>query len=402
MMSFLVRGVLFLLLTCGFPAWARVTLERTLLPLETGSAGRLHAEGDRAGRWESSAPKVAEVFQNGFVIGLAPGEAHIKVTGSELNDTAECVVTVKPAPAPVLVNPETLQQYPDGRKFALNGRKCFGTELNGQRAFTPAERRLIRSNRVINPKPLREDKPLEWEVQEGTELYDGAGILMGTVAPRLKVGDRAVPASMFNFGMSKLLHGRLCLYAFSVGIKPSAALEKLLDRSELTDGVVATSAWLPFDQVVDKEALLERIGLGKPTLPALPLQEKPYRITGGNPKLYDTQFGELRIVPNVASPAVPSHYLRRPSGTVNLIYSVPGFGLGGQGLDSFLIGDGVEFFPAKGAKVFVQPTFFPSKHPQAGKASPQTLTFIYGAVKVNGAEPVYGWMAKEALAPDAP
>jgi hypothetical protein len=96
---------------------------------------------------------------------------------------------------------------------------------------------------------------------------------------------------------------------------------------------------------------------------------------------------------------VPSHYLRRPSGTINLVYSVPGFGLGGQGLDSFLISDALEFYPVKGAKVFKQPTYFPSKHPQAGKVSPQTMTFLYGAIKSNGSEPVYGWIAKEALAP---
>ncbi len=30
----------------------------------------------------------------------------------------------------------------------------------------------------------------------------GRRVLMGTVTSRLKVGDRRVPASMFNFGMS--------------------------------------------------------------------------------------------------------------------------------------------------------------------------------------------------------
>ena len=77
---------------------------------------------------------------------------------------------------------------------------------------------------------------------------------------------------------------------------------------------------------------------------------------------------------------------------------MPGFGLGGQGLDSFLISDALKFYPARGAKIFRQPTYFPSKHPQAGKASPQTMTFLYGAIKSNGSEPVYGWIAKEALA----
>jgi hypothetical protein len=388
-----------ILLLAAWPATARLALDRTSLTLEAGDAARLHATGAGALHWESSAPNLVEVFQNGFVIGLAPGRARIMVRASGADDTAECLVTVQSVQPPALVQPETLQQYPDSRKFVLRGRKCFGSELNGQRAFSPEERRLIRSNRVINPKPLRPDKPLEWEVEAGTPIYDGAGVLMGTVAPRLLVRERRVTSSMFNFGMSKLLHGRLCLYAFSVSLTPSAAVQKLLDPGQSTQRTVLTSAWLPLDYVLEKEALLERIGLGKPPLPALPLQERGCRITGGNPQRYRTPYGELRIVPNVASPAVPSHYLRRPSGTVNLVYSVPGFGLGGQGLDSFLISDHLEFFPAPGAKVFVQPTYYPAGHPLAGKVSPLTETFIYGAVKLPGAQPVYGWMAKEAMTP---
>jgi hypothetical protein len=381
----------------SWAAWGKVTLDQTALTVEVAAAARVQASGTNSLHWESSAPQVAQVFQNGFGVGVSPGQARIKVTATELGEPAECVVTVK-ASEPPLVDPTTLRQYPDSRQFTLDGRKCFGSELNGQRAFAPEERRHTRSNRIINPKPLRPDKPLDWEVQEGTEIYDGAGVLMGTVPPRLKVGDRTLPVSMFNFGMSKVLQGRVCLYAFSVWLKPSPEIAKQVDPAELKEGITSTSAWLPLDRVVEKEALLELIGLGKPKLPVLPLEAKGFRITGGDPKHYVTQFGEISIVRDVATGPVPSHYLRRPSGTVNLIYSVPGFGLGGQGLDSFLVADGLEFFPAQGARVFVQPTYFPAKHPQAGKVSPQTMTFIYGAVKVKGQPPVYGWMAKEALA----
>lgn len=386
-----------LLLLVSWAAWGKVTLDQPALTLEPGAAERLHATGADTLHWESSAPQIAQVFQNGFVVGVSAGEAHIKVTSTAAGELAECVVTVKAPQAPV-VDPATLKQYPDSRSFTVNGRKCFGSELNGQRAFAPEEKQHTRSNRIINPKPLCPDQPLEWEVQAGTEIYDGAGVLMGTVPARLKVGERTVPVSKFNFGMSKVLHGRVCLYAFSVSLKPAPAIANQVDPADAAAGMTSTSAWLPLDRVVDKEALLELIGLGKPKLPALPLEEKGFRITGGNPKLYFTECGEMSIVRDVASGPVPSHYLRRPSGTVNLIYSVPGFGLGGQGLDSFLVGSDLEFFPAKGAKVFVQPTYFPSKHPQAGKVSPQTMTFLYGAVKVKGQQPVYGWLAKEALA----
>jgi hypothetical protein len=190
----------------------------------------------------------------------------------------------------------------------------------------------------------------------------------------------------------------MCLYAFAVDIVPSPELRELIKPSELNkSGNVGTSAWLPLDRVVQKDVLIERIGLGKVKLPRLPLQEKGYKITGGDPTRYMTEFGELRIVKDPDAEPVPSHYLRRPSGTVNIIYSVPGFGLGGQGLDSLLVTDGIVFHPAKGAKVFVQPTYFPGKHPKRGQVSGKTVTFMYGAAEVKGVEPVYGWVAKEAL-----
>src|SRR5262249_46185688 len=155
---------------------------------------------------------------------------------------------------------------------------------------------------------------------------------------------------------------------------------KVADVATKKSGSVGTSAWIPLERVIDKDDLLDRIGLGKVKLPRLALGTSTYTVTGGNPEAYMTESGELAIAKELDGP-VPSHYLRRPSGTVNVMYSVPGFGLGGQGLDSFLISDGVIFRQAKGAKVFVQPTYYPKGHPQAGKVSPKTMTFLYGAVE---------------------
>lgn len=296
-----------------------------------------------------------------------------------------------------MVDPATLKQFPDDRRFVIDGRVCYGSELNGQRATDPMEREHTRSNRIINPHPLTADADLEWEVREGAELRDGAGVMMGTVASALQVGNRAVPTSKFNFGMSKVIDGRMYVYAFSVAIQPTPWLSKLLDPRDVSGGHVRTSAWLPLDQIVDKETLLERVGIGNVKLPRLPLADERYRITGGNAGQYMTAFGEMSIVKRIEIGAKPSHYLYRPSGTVNLVYSVPGFGLGGQGLDAFLVSDGAIFRPARGAKVFIQPTYFPKRHPEAGEVSPHTMTFIYGAVEVKGSEPVYGWIAREAL-----
>ena len=303
-----------------------------------------------------------------------------------------------------LIDPASLKQYDDDRVFEVNGRKCVGSELNGQRAFTTEERKYLDGNRVINPEPLAENRPLDWQVAPDTEVFDGAGVRMGTVSARLKLSDgRHVPVSMFNFGMHKTIDGKTCIYAFSVSINPSVAVTKIAEPKAIEGGVVETSAWLPLDSVVQKDELIKRIGLDKPNLPALPLKDDSFQITGGDPKMYFTDAGEYAIVKTVRqNNAVPSHYLRRPSGTVNLIYSVPGFGLGGQGVDSFLITSGAIFHPAKGVREFVQPTYFPMNDPKAGQVSPMTMTFIYGAVEVPNCDPVYGWIAKEALAPKKP
>jgi hypothetical protein len=201
---------------------------------------------------------------------------------------------------------------------------------------------------------------------------------------------------MFNFGMSKVLHDQICVYGFSVTIEPSPDVLNVADAPAKKSGNMSTSAWIPLERVVDKNDLLDRIGLGKVKLPRMPLGSG-YAITGGDPQAYMTESGELAIVKELDGP-VPSHYLKRPTGTVNLLYSVPGFGLGGQSLDSFLVSDGAIFRQAKGAKVFVQPTYFPKGHPKAGQVSPKTMTFLYGAVEVKGSDTVYGWIAKEALA----
>jgi hypothetical protein len=301
-------------------------------------------------------------------------------------------------PTTTLVDPVTLKQFDDNRVFHVDGRKCVGSELNGQRADSPDERKFLDANRVINPHPLRADRPLDWQLLDGASVYDGAGVLMGSVPSKLKLDDgRHVAVSKFNFGMSKQIDGKMCVYAFDVAVTPTPEARKVMDQDAITHDTIDTSAWLPLDQVVQKDELSQRVGLGKPGLPRLPLKDESYRITGGDPRQYATEFGELSIIANVSFGAVPSHYLKRPSGTVNLIYSVPGFGLGGQGVDSFLVSDGAIFHPAEGAKVFNQPTYYPKNHPRAGEKSEKTMTFIYGAVAIPGEQDVYGWIAKEAL-----
>jgi hypothetical protein len=384
-----------LLLACTAVARGQTTLSKSTLQLEAGDVEQLHIkQGDATGvRWTSADPLIAAVYGKGYVCGIHPGTTNISAGG------AVCAVTIIEPREPI-VTAASIKQYADSRKFTIKGRKCYGSELNGQRASDPKEKVNTEGNRVINPHPVS-NKNVDWELHDGAEAYDGAGVLMGTVVPKNTTSGKKAPLSKFNFGMSKVLHDKICLYAFAVTITLSPEAQKVADAPTRKSGNMSTSAWIPLEQVVDQDELLDRIGLGKVQLPRMPLDPTSYTIMGGDPQSYMTESGELAIVKALDGP-VPSHYLRRPTGTVNLIYSVPGFGLGGQSLDSFLVTDAAVFHQAKGAKVFVQPTYYPKGHPNAGKVSPKKMTFLYGAVEVKGSTPVYGWIAKEALSPANP
>ena len=364
--------------------------------LAAGGGIKLKTDGSFSApiKWDSSDPAVLTVLQNGWILGLKPGTATVHL--SDGKHGLDCPATVTNAVAQIR-DPKSIKEYPDERRFELDGRLCFGSELCGHVLGVP-RKGYLNSNRIINPTPLNAKKNLLWAVAPDTEVVDGAGVRMGTVAPDIKVGDKKVPASAFNFGMTKVMHGRLYLYGFVTPVLAGPGLRQQVDASDLRDGVIGASAWVPLDGIIDKETLIDRYGVGRGQLPALPLEAKRYRITGGDPKSYVIPEGELAIVKTANGP-VPSHYLRRPCATINVLYSVPGFGLGGQGIDSFLLSDHPTFRAAIGVRSFVQPTYYPLKHPKATEVAPRTMTFLYGRVEVPGSDPVFCWVAKEAMEP---
>ena len=391
MKSPLLIAAMFLLLPL-LAATARGAIEPAELKLAVGEGRLLKSSATTAAaaaQWSSTDPAVAAVYKNGFVVALKPGQATVRA-GAGGNDVCRVhVITGDEKIVPL----SSIQQFKDNREFVTNGRKCVGSELNGK---VLGEKR---ENRVKNPRPIIADEPLEWEVVERAPVLDGAGRTIGYVADPHKTDDgRRVHTAKFNFGMTKVIAGKLYLYAFVIRVKPDDAARAHMAAESIKGGTINTSAWLPVEAVVEKEALLERMGVGEGKLPRLPLGDTKFRITGGNPDFYMTNVGEeLSIIKDVDFGAHPSDYLRRPSGTVNILYSVPGFSLGGQSLDSFLISSNAIFRPVRGARTFTMPTYYPPKHPLKGKMTEKTQTFIYGAVETPNSETIYGWIAREAL-----
>src|SRR5204863_8599200 len=99
------------------------------LALSAGAAEQMQLKNAKSNevKWSSDDPKVAQIFQNGFVIALRAGST--KVRAQQSASTAECIVNVTESNSP-LIDPATLQQYDDNRVFHINGRKCDGRELN--------------------------------------------------------------------------------------------------------------------------------------------------------------------------------------------------------------------------------------------------------------------------------
>jgi hypothetical protein len=355
---------------------------------------RAGAEQQMSSRWSSSNAGVAAVYSNGFVIGLTPGATVVRLMTPGTRPAAVYRVEVV-AGTDAASTLSSIQEFEDDREFVVKGRRCVGSELNGRMRGAKHE------NRVPNPNPIASDAPLEWEVIDGAPVVDGIGQEIGYIVDRRRADNgRRVNTAKFNFGMTKVIAGKLHVYAFVIRVKPADRAIAHMQPDSIKNGTVNTSAWLPIDSVVEKEKLLELVGVGEGKLPRLPVGDTKFRITGGDPGFYMTNVGEeLSIIKDINFGAHPSDYLLRPSGTVNVLYSVPGFGLGGQSLDSFRASSRVYFSPVKGARSFTIPTYYPPTHPLRGRAADKTMTFLYGAVAAGGSETVYGWVAREALTP---
>src|SRR5687768_7361548 len=170
-----------LLLMCA--AVAHAAIEPAEVKLAVGEGRLLKSLAASPGlasgattEWRSSDPSVANVYKNGFVVALKPGQATVRLG----NDVCRVrVITGDEKIVPL----SSIQQFKDNREFVVNGRKCVGSELNGK---VLGEKR---DNRVRNPKPLVADAPLDWEVVEGAPVLDGAGKTIGTVSDPRRADD---------------------------------------------------------------------------------------------------------------------------------------------------------------------------------------------------------------------
>src|SRR5690349_20979752 len=94
-----------------------------VISLELGAATRLKtpAGEDAVGNFTSTDPHAVQVFRNGYIIGLRTGSAQIRAGGQQW------IVDVTPPQPQRLVDPKTLRQHDDNRRFDVDGRRCYGS-----------------------------------------------------------------------------------------------------------------------------------------------------------------------------------------------------------------------------------------------------------------------------------
>jgi len=209
-----------------------------------------------------------------------------------------------------------------------------------------------------------------WGIEAGASVRDGNGDVLAT-----ETGSRLT----FNFGQTRALAGKACALALTTSN--------------------SSAGWYPIDHILgetsfrarNREVNAKDPGLGKMAC---------YEVRNS----HDASIELKKVVFDAMSsheragdylPLVRSNGRR----SVNLIFSVPGFGLGGATTDHFPAGtkfQRVEVPTDSGRPSIVIPLWVADS---AGRFRTQsgTMRFLYGYVRAADGVRRFGWMAQDAL-----
>jgi len=212
-----------------------------------------------------------------------------------------------------------------------------------------------------------------WGIAPGASVRDGNGDVLATEA-----GARLT----FNYGQTRALAGKAHALALTTS-----------NRS---------AGWYPIDHILGETSFRARVGEVNARDPGLATMAC-YQIRNAHdpalePKkvVFDSQAG-----PDGHERAGDYLPLVRANGrrSVNLIFSVPGFGLGGATTDHFPAGEKfrrVEVPTSSGRPSITIPLWIPDS---AGRYRTQsgTMRFFYGYVRAADGTRRFGWIAEDAI-----
>jgi hypothetical protein len=198
---------------------------------------------------------------------------------------------------------------------------------------------------------------VRWTVEPGTVAVDGRGEALGTVISQVSI----------NYGQRKVIGGKKHVFGFSFTLA----------------GGNAASAWIEESRVRGDTSRMPTILHGNPGRG----DGKTYVIDGGNPaKFIDAQGRDLKISEGGVGNLEANDYLVRGVGNVHLLYSVPGFKIGGLATDTFRADRGTLFVRTANVGSITVPT-----RSVSGARGPD-MRFVYGRVGSHR-----GWIAYDAL-----
>jgi hypothetical protein len=212
-----------------------------------------------------------------------------------------------------------------------------------------------------------------WGIQPGASVRDGNGDVLAT-----ETGSRLT----FNFGQTRALAGKA--HALALTTSNSSA------------------GWYPIDHILGETSFRARVGEvnardpGRGTMACYQVRDSHDPGIELKKVVFDSRVG-----PSGHERAGDYLPLVRANGrrSVNLIFSVPGFGLGGATTDHFPAGtrfQRVEVPTDSGRPSITIPLWIQDS---AGRYRTQsgTMLFMYGHVRAADGTRRFGWMAQDAL-----
>jgi hypothetical protein len=215
---------------------------------------------------------------------------------------------------------------------------------------------------------------LDWAVTPGAEVLDGNGDVLGV---------NKTSTLKFNYGQKRTFKGAPYVYAMTTSNK--------------------SSGWFPLSAVVSGDVLAKRVGTatahrsGLAKMACYEVKDSSDSTLEVKKVVYDTSAS-----PGPAGEAAGDYLPRlRANGkrSINLIYNVPGYGLGGPAIDHFPAGTKFQRLdvptdsgaPSLDVKLWAQDSKGRFRKP-AG-----TMKFVYGYIESKTGDVRAGWIAYDAL-----
>jgi hypothetical protein len=265
-----------------------------------------------------------------------------------------------PGDADDLVDPLAFDDTDVGLSSGINGTACAGSPYN-------CKFRASGGNRV-----LTNDGSESWGVVTGASVRDGNGVVLAT-----QTGGTLA----FNYGQTRLLAGKAHALALTT-----------------SNG---SAGWYPIDHIKGEASFRAKNGNVDARDPG---QGKMacYRVRNS----HDASIELKKVVFDSHSTheragdylALPRNNGRR---SANLIFSVPGFSLGGATTDHFPAGTPFQrvTVPTASGKPSISIPLWVADGNGAYKRQSGTMRFLYGYVRAADGVRRFGWMAEEALTP---